>query len=321
MKKLLLVMLTFLAVITLSACSDICIGTDCLVEEEEEIIVTDEELADEAIETLFMDSIVIANLSLTDEHETYDVTWESDNESYFAIDGTVTRPDADTGNVLVTLTATLTVGEATATKEFEVTVIAEAPEATAEVEGLIYYDHINGHGDVVTDHVAYILFEEEMLGFVKYQVAYLACTCRPADVNFWNTMYIEVNKFTDDVNFISFGYDDPTSGHPYTAGMWGDSSPTPSGKTKEDFAEQFIPWFFGKTMEDLDGINVFKDTSVESYFGITNDKAIDDATWTDPDTGDVIDLIDDYNGSSVSTNNMLRIVQSILEYHEEYYGR
>ena len=316
MKKLLLVMLTLFAVITLSACSDLCIGTDCLVDENE-VVVTDQELATEAVETIFMNTIVVGDISLVSEHETYAVTWASDNESYIGADGVVTRPESDTGNVSVTLTATLTVGEATATKEFEITVIA-MESSSADVEGILYYDHLNGHGDVVEDHVAYILFEEEMQGFVKYQVAYLSCTCRPADVNFWNVIYIEVNKYTDDVKYISFSLDDPLSSHPYTPGLWGDSSPTPSGKTLEDFTEQFIPWFTGKTMEDLEGLYVFTN---ETYHGITNDKTIDDAIWTDPDTSTDVDLIDDFAGSSVSTNNMLRIVKTILDYHEEEYGR
>ena len=227
MKKILLLLVTLVSVLTLAGCNDVCVGTDC---------------AD--------DDVV-----------------------------TVTQP---------------------------------------EVEGLIFYDHINGHGVVVEDHNAFILFEEELQGWVKYQVAYLSCTCRPSDVNYWNVIYIEVNKYTDDVRLISFSQDDPNSTHPYTPGLWGDSSPTPGGKYMEDFAEQYIPWLIGKTMEDLDGISVFTN---EDYHGILNTKTIDDATYTDPDTNEEIDLIDDFAGSSVSTNNMLRIVKSILEHHEENYGR
>lgn len=224
MKKLLLVALTLFAVVTLSACSDVCIGTSC-------------------------------------------VTGEVDNE--------------DPGN-----------------------------GTTEPLEGVIYYDHLNGHGDVVEDHVAYILFEEEMQSFVKYQVAYLSCTCRPSDVNFWQVMYIEVNKYTNTVKVISFTQDNPNSDHPYTAGLWGDSSPTPTGKTTEDFAEDFIPWLVGKSLADFDGISVFTNDVNDPegrYYGL-NTVTIDEQ-----------DLIDSFAGSSVSTNNMIRIVKTILEYHEEQY--
>ncbi len=43
------------------------------------------------------------------------------------------------------------------------------------LDNLFLYDHVNGEG-VETDRVAYVLFEYETLGYVKYQVAYLACT-------------------------------------------------------------------------------------------------------------------------------------------------
>ncbi len=228
MKRLLLVVMTLFAVITLSACSDVCVGTTCVQED----------------------------------------------------------PEPTTGGV--------------------------------ELDNVISYDHINGEGHVVEDHNAYILFEYEMQGYVKYQVSFLACTCRPADINFWSVMYIEVNKYTNDVKYISFGLDNPESDHPYSPGSWGDSSPTPAGKTQEDFQEMYVPWFYGKSLEDLDGISIFKN---DTYHGTDyNTVTIDDAVYTDPDTGNEINLIDDFANSSVSTNNILRVVKSTLEYHEENYN-
>ena len=41
------------------------------------------------------------------------------------------------------------------------------------LDNVINYPHINGHGVENTDQVAFVLFEEKMLGFVKYQVSYL----------------------------------------------------------------------------------------------------------------------------------------------------
>ncbi len=43
------------------------------------------------------------------------------------------------------------------------------------LDNLFIYNHVNGEG-TETDRVGYVLFEYEMLGYVKYQVAYLACT-------------------------------------------------------------------------------------------------------------------------------------------------
>lgn len=256
MKKLLLVVTVLLMTITLSACSDLCIGTDCITETPTET---------------------------PDGEEPGDTECE----------------DTGSGNT--------------------------------EVEGVLFYDHIDGYGLIDEDHEAFILFEEEMQGFVKYQVAYLSCTCRPSDVNFWSVIYIEVNKFTDDVKYISYNYNEQNSNHPYHAGLWGDSSPTPdwveggvvtqTGKTYEDFEEMIFPWFVGKTIEDFDGISVFKNNVAGTVYDGQNTVSIDDAFYTDPDSGDTIDLIDTFTGASVSTNNMLRIIKTILEYHEEEYGR
>ena len=244
MKKLLLVVLMMVMTFTLSACSDLCIGESCVVDEPEV---------------------------------------------------------GDTGNGN---------GES--------------------LEDVLYYDHIDGYGIEDENHIAYILFEEEMQSYVKYQVAYLSCTCRASDVNYWQVIYIEVNKYTDDIKLISYGYDDPTSNHPYTAGLWGDSSPTPDwpleeggtkpGKTTDDFHEMFIPWLLGKDSVDLEGISVFTNKVSSGVYEGMNSISIDDATYTNPDTNEEIDLLDSFGGASVSTNNMIRISKTILEYHNENYG-
>ncbi|MBO5302998.1 MAG: glycoside hydrolase family 127 protein [Lachnospiraceae bacterium] len=74
------------------------------------------------------------------------ITWESDNEAVIAADGTVTRPDAETGDVEVKLTATIVSGEERDTKEFIVTVKAKAAEpatfADANVLNLKFEDNL-----------------------------------------------------------------------------------------------------------------------------------------------------------------------------------
>ena len=178
----------------------------------------------------------------------------------------------------------------------------EPVETGTLVDNVIPYLHINGEGHEV-DRNAFLLFEFESRDYVKYQVGYLSCTCRAAKVNFWNVAYIEINKSTNDVRFLSFGLE--SSGH-YNGGMWGDSSPTPSGKYLSDFEADYIPWLIGQSLETLDGISVF--TNLD-YHGVLN-------TTTISDQG----LIDSFAGSSVSTNNMLRIVKETLKYHEENYN-
>jgi len=57
------------------------------------------------------------------------IEWASSNEDVVATDGTVTRPAAGEGDATVTLTATITKGDATATKAFTVVVIDELTQA------------------------------------------------------------------------------------------------------------------------------------------------------------------------------------------------
>lgn len=166
------------------------------------------------------------------------------------------------------------------------------------------YTHINGHGEE-TEKTAFILFEVEVRDYVKYQVAYLSCTCRDKVVNYWNVMYIEINKYSQDVRTLTFG-PDGESGH-YTPGTWGDSSgdPNQNGVTFEQFETSFFPWVVGQSLETLDGISVFDN---DGHLGVTN-------TTTIAET----DLVDEFAGSSVSTNNIIRVVKELLIYHSENY--
>lgn len=179
---------------------------------------------------------------------------------------------------------------------------------------IIEYTHINGEGTEV-EREGVLLFEYESIEFVKYQFSYLSCTCRAPNVNYWQVMYIEINKEDGSVRQISFDEVDAVDKtHVYKAGLWGDSSPTPGpsqdysdGKYFAEFEDEFIPWLVGKTLADFEGISVFKNTP---YHGVDyNTVTIDD------DNG----MIDSFAGSSVSTNNMIRAVKVLLAYHGEKY--
>lgn len=174
-----------------------------------------------------------------------------------------------------------------------------------ENSNILKFDHLNGHGDVV-ERDAYLLFEYEMRDYVKYQIAYVACTCRAPEVNYWKVAYVEISKKDNSIKTISFRQDG--TGH-YTAGFWGDSNPVPSGNmpTLEDFEEKFIPWLIGKNFTDLEGIEVFTN---DVYTGgeIKNETTIAET-----------DLIDFFAGASVTTNNMIRVMKVLLEYHEQHY--
>lgn len=76
---------------------------------------------------------VRGNLTLPGAPEGIDIAWASSDTTVITTDGVVTRPATDT---TVTLTATLSQGEATATREFTATV--RAAIATPDYEGYAF---------------------------------------------------------------------------------------------------------------------------------------------------------------------------------------
>ena len=107
----------------------------------------------------------------------------------------------------------------------------------ANAVAIIPINHINGPRDE-HDFYAFVNFKYKARNYIKYQITYLSCTCRSADVNYWMTAYVELtlpdsgNIEDSKIRTLSFDYD--AEGH-YLAGFWGDSNPTPAGNTYEEF--------------------------------------------------------------------------------------
>ncbi len=170
---------------------------------------------------------------------------------------------------------------------------------------LLQFPHLDGYGSEVMRDMP-ILFEYEMRDYVKYQVAFVSCTCRAPRVNYWSVAYFDISKETGEILYISFSSDGTGD---YLGGVWGDSDPIPAtGKTYQDFRDTFFPWLIGKNSSDLDGINIFYDTAPSQYAAHANTTPINEP-----------ELIDAYAGSSVSTHSIIRVAKSLLEYHDEKY--
>src|SRR5690606_23976267 len=74
--------------------------------------------------TLGDTSAVMQDLTLPTQGKNLStITWKSSNEDIISHNGAVTRPEIGAGNATVTLTATITQGNAVTTKEFQVTVL------------------------------------------------------------------------------------------------------------------------------------------------------------------------------------------------------
>lgn len=171
----------------------------------------------------------------------------------------------------------------------------DVPEASADssadgilLENAFYYTHVDGHGGE-REIPAFVMFEYEQLENVKYQVAYIACTCRGPEVNYWSVAFVEIDKATNTIDTISFGED--SSGH-YTAGMYGDSVITYDGvPVAELFLDQFVgDYILGKSEAEIDAYEVMHGA------------------------------VDAYTGATVTPNNAMRMLQGLFEYHKKHYS-
>ena len=167
----------------------------------------------------------------------------------------------------------------------------------ANTVAVIPYTHINGPRH---ERIFYALvnFQYDMDTYVKYQVTYVSCTCRDANVNYWSTAYVELTKPTKAQNtrLRKLSYDLDGTGH-YTAGFWGDSNPIPNTNqtTYQDIKDNFIPLLINKTKTEIDALSTVDD--------MLSGGIMDQSTF------------DAFTGASVSTNNILRILHALFDYH------
>ncbi|WP_319477867.1 hypothetical protein [Marispirochaeta aestuarii] len=177
-------------------------------------------------------------------------------------------------------------GNAGAVKE-EATAEAAEPAKGITLENAFYYTHVDGHKKE-TQIPAVVLFEYEQLKTVRYQVAYIACTCRGPEVNYWSVANVEINKSNLTVDHIS--YHEDSTDH-YVAGMYGDSTESWDGTPVRELFDGFIQ----------DSILGKSENEIDAYV---------------PMHGEV----DTYTGATVTPNNAMRMLQGLFEYHKEHYG-
>lgn len=155
------------------------------------------------------------------------------------------------------------------------------------VENAFYFKHVDGHGNE-QDFVAFVMFEYEQLRTVKYQVAYLSCTCRSADVNYWSVAFVELNK--SDGSIANISYDRDTGDH-YHAGLYGDSEESWDGAEVEELFMGYVDdVIMGASQEEINAI--------------------------EPMHGDA----DAFTGATVTPNNAIRMLQGLFNYHNERYS-
>lgn len=186
--------------------------------------------------------------------------------------------------------------------EFLNTSAGLGPGSIGNVVQVIPHAHIDGPKNE-TPFYAFVNFKYTARDYIKYQVTYLSCTCRSADVNFWQTAYIELSlpssKKIEDAEVVTLSFDKDSTNH-YLGGFWGDSNPTPAGVTYETFKTEYLPFFEGKNQAYMKAISTIWDIKAEDY---TTGEGRTDFT------------IDTFSGSSVSANNIIRIINALMDYH------
>ncbi|ERJ13043.1 FMN-binding protein [Haloplasma contractile] len=117
------------------------------------------------------------------------------------------------------------------------------------------YTHIDGKNEEIEEN-GYIIYENENLRYVQYQVAYTSCTCRPANQNYRSLLYVEINK-DDEGTFKTIKFD-----------YFGDSDPIPTesgdGKDLDYWKDTYIPMFVDQGQENIDTVDAVSQATVTS---------------------------------------------------------
>lgn len=199
---------------------------------------------------------------------------------------------------------------------------------------VIQFNHVNGY-DNEWKFYALINFEYAESSYVKYQVTYLSCTCRPSNINYWSTAYMEFNTplYAKNVVLKDLSFDQDGTGH-YTAGFWGDSNPIYNESNPSEIIATYDQYIatdetYGYYIDDLERVpeaGYYHPTLKNEFINdlLIGRKVSEIATYNkmvDMNTAGVMsdELFDEFTGASVSTNNILRIVHAVAKYHVETY--
>ena len=167
---------------------------------------------------------------------------------------------------------------------------------------VIPFNHIDGPGDEDLFY-AFVPFKYVSRSYVKYQVSFLSCTCRPADVNVWSTAYVELSLpdsgKIDDAEVRTLSFDLDSTGH-YDVGQYGDSNPAPNGNPYEKFVTDWVPFYTGKTYGEIKGYGTIKDIGDDAFKAGEGREELTIDAWT---------------GATVSPNNVLRMLIALFRYH------
>lgn len=167
---------------------------------------------------------------------------------------------------------------------------------------VIPFDHIDGPKEEDLFY-AFVPFKYVARNYIKYQVSFISCTCRSADLNLWSTLYLELtlpdSGKIEDAAIRTISFEKDSTGH-YNAGFWGDSNPAPGARNYDQFKDEWLSFYTGKTYGQLKDLSTISDIALADFQAGEGREDMQIDAWT---------------GATVSCNNTLRIIQAMFGYH------
>ena len=94
----------------------------------------------------------------------------------------------------------------------------------ANAVAVIPFSHIDGPKEEDLFY-AFVPFKYVARSYIKYQVTFISCTCRSADVNVWSTAYLELTTPSsgklDDAAIRTISFDADSRRNGYTRSTYG----------------------------------------------------------------------------------------------------
>src|SRR5690606_13267300 len=222
------------------------------------------------------------------------ITWQSSNEAVVSNEGIVTRPAPGSGNAEVTLTATITKGEASTTKTFTIIVVAEGSlvahytfdddlvdNSGNSEDGTVTGNLIDAEGGTITyqdgviGKAAYFNGDSGVLlpkGLIKSNQYTVSLWLKPEQITQFTTTFFGARATNSWISFIPSGHDNFDKAAMLWSGEQWYDAPTGFQLKPNEWTHVAFSVDKGKVDIYIDGVNKFSSTGFPNVF--TTDDAV-----------------------------------------------
>src|SRR5690606_7868195 len=222
------------------------------------------------------------------------ITWQSSNEAVVSNEGIVTRPAPGSGNAEVTLTATITKGEASTTKTFTIIVVSEGSlvahysfdddlvdNSGNSEDGTVTGNRIDAEGGTITyqdgviGKAAYFNGDSGVLlpkGLIKSNQYTVSLWLKPEQITQFTTTFFGARATNSWSSFIPSGHDNFDKAAMLWSGEQWYDAPTGFQLKPNEWTHVAFSVDKGKVDIYIDGVNKFSSTGFPNVF--TTDDAV-----------------------------------------------